>query len=147
MKFRSIIRIVSLAVLISVFYLPAFAGTKKANTLVKEKPKVLVVWSSGDKAVAVKMVHLYVYNAKKNGWVDDMHMLIWGPSAKLLSEDAELQASVKKMKESGIILTACKACADSYGVSDKLRTLGVDVKYMGKELTDMLQSGWKVITF
>ena len=147
MKFRSIVRVVLFAVLISMFCLPAFADVKKADTSVKEKPKVLVVWSSGDKAVAVKMVYMYVYNAKKYGWVDEIQMLVWGPSAKLLSEDAELQASVKKMKDIGVILTACKACADSYGVSDKLRTIGVDVKYMGKELSDMLQSDWKVITF
>ncbi len=116
----------------------------------KEKPigeKTLVVWTSGDKEVATKMVFMYVFNAKRFGWVDKIQLLVWGPSAKLLSEDTELQEYVKKMKEIGVELTACKACADSYKVSDKLKALGVDVKYMGKDLTQMLHSDWKVLTF
>ena len=42
---------------------------------------------------------------------------------------------------------ACRACADSYDVAPQLRALGVDVKYMGRPLTDMLKGGWKVLTF
>ena len=38
-------------------------------------------------------------------------------------------------------------CADSYGVSDELRKMGIDVKPMGKPLTEMLKQGWKVLTF
>jgi hypothetical protein len=97
--------------------------------------------------VALKMVYMYTFNAKKNGWWDEVRFLVWGPSAKLLSEDVELQDYVKKMKEEGVELLACKACADSYGVSEKLEALGVEVKYMGAPLTDMLKSDWTTITF
>ena len=41
---------------------------------------------------------------------------------------------------------ACKACSDSYGVSEILVGLGVDVKYMGAPLTEMLKGDWEVIT-
>ena len=52
------------------------------------------------------------------------------------------------MKEAGVELFACKACADNYGVSDKLAGLGIDVKYMGMPLTEILKkSDWKTITF
>jgi hypothetical protein len=44
-------------------------------------------------------------------------------------------------------LVACKACSDSYGVSDNLEELGVEVKYMGRPLTDMLKGDWAVVTF
>jgi hypothetical protein len=40
----------------------------------------------------------------------------------------------------GVVIEACKACSDSYGVSDQLSALGIDVKYMGTPLTEMLQS-------
>ena len=52
-----------------------------------------------------------------------------------------------QMKEAGVELVACKACADSYGVSDKLEELGVEVKYMGQPLTAMLKGDWVVATF
>ena len=109
--------------------------------------KILIVWTSGDRDVALKMVFMYTFNAKKNKWWDEVRLLVWGPSSKLLSEDQELQDYVKKMKDEGVILEACKACADMYGVSDKLSALGVDVKYMGKPLTDMIKSGWVTLTF
>ena len=112
-----------------------------------EPSKLLVVWTSGDKEVAIKMVYMYTYNAKKQEWFDEVRFLIWGPSSKLLSEDADLQDYLKKMKEVGVELLACKACADMYGVSGKLEELGVDVKYMGRPLTEMLKTEWVTVTF
>jgi hypothetical protein len=93
------------------------------------------------------MVYMYTFNAKKNGWWDEVRFLVWGPSSKLLSEDTELQDYIKRMKEEGIELLACKACADSYGVSEKLEEMGIEVKYMGEPLTEMLKSDWTTITF
>ena len=113
----------------------------------KNEEKLVVVWTSGDRDVALKMVYMYTYNAKKYGWWKDITFIIWGPSAKLLSTDKELHDYLKKMKEEGIVLKACKACADQYEVSDKLTELGVTVKYMGVELTDFIKEGRHVITF
>ncbi len=111
-----------------------------------DSDKLVVVWTSGDKEVAVKMVYMYTYNAKKNGWWKDITFVIWGPSSKLLSEDTDLQDYINKMKEEGVVVEACKACADMYGVSDKLSELGIDVKYMGTTLTDYIKKE-HVITF
>lgn len=109
--------------------------------------KLKVVWTSGDKEVALKMVHMYVYNAKINNWWDDIELIVWGPSSKLLADDVELQLSVKAMLTKNIKVVACQACADSYHISDQLRALGIGVKYMGIPLTDYLKSDVKVITF
>ncbi len=57
-----------------------------------------------------------------------------------------MQDYLKKMKEVGVELQACMACADMYGVSGKLEELGVDVKYMGRPLTEMLKTEWVTIT-
>jgi len=113
---------------------------------ITEKEKLVVVWTSGDKEVAMKMVFMYSFNAKKNGWWDDITILVWGPSAKLLSEDKELQHYLVKMKEIGVNLLACKGCADMYEISDKLEALGVTVKYTGTDLTDFIKQR-HVITF
>jgi hypothetical protein len=113
----------------------------------EEPSKLGVLWTSGDREVALKMVFMYTFNAKRGGWWDEVRFIVWGPSSKLLSVDQELQAEVKKMGEAGVELVACKACADLYGVSDKLTELGIDVKYMGRPLTSMLKSDWEVITF
>jgi hypothetical protein len=109
--------------------------------------RLVVLWTSGDRDVAMNMVFMYALNAKRAGWWEDVTFIVWGPSAKLLSGDAELQAELVKMKEAGIVLEACIACADRYGVTEKLRTLGVDVKGMGKPLTAYIKEGRRVLTF
>ncbi len=112
-----------------------------------EKKPLVVIWSSGDREVALKMVFMYTYNAKLRGWWDDIIFIVWGPSEKLLAEDKELQNYLKKMLETEIVVEACKACSDMYGVSDQLEKLGVDVKFMGVPLTDYLKADMKIITF
>lgn len=116
------------------------------TTKVENKDKLVVVWTSGDKEVATKMVFMYTFNAQKRAWWKDITLLIWGPSAKLLTEDKELQDYLKKMKDEGVHLLACKGCADSYGISDKLTALGVTVRYTGVDLTNFIKER-NVVTF
>lgn len=116
------------------------------TTIVADKEKLVIVWTSGDKEVAQKMVFMYANNAKKYGWWKDVTLLIWGPSAKLVTEDEDLQNSLKIAQESGVHLLACKGCADMYGIADKLNQLGVTVRYTGGDLTDFIKNR-HVITF
>jgi hypothetical protein len=39
------------------------------------------------------------------------------------------------------------ACADSCGVSDRLREMKIEIKGMGDPLTETLKTGWKVLNF
>jgi len=112
-----------------------------------EEPGLVVVWTSGDKEVAMKMVYMYTTNAKRREWWKDVTFIVWGPSAKLASEDKEIQEGLKTMKELGIVLEACKACSDMSGVGEDLTGLGVDVKWMGVPLTDYIKGNYKVLTF
>ena len=113
------------------------------------KPDELVVlWASGGREAALKMAFMYTLNSKrfKWGW-KNVTLIVWGPSAKLLIADTELQEHIVEMKEKGVKLLACKKCSDLYGVSKDLRRLGVEVKYMGKPLTDYLRNdNCRVIT-
>jgi len=111
----------------------------------KPEEKLVVLWTSGDREVALKMAFMYTLNSRRFGWWDDITLVVWGPSAKLLAEDQELQEYILKIKEAGVDLKACKACADMYGVSEKLEELGITVKYMG-ELTDYIKEGRHLLT-
>lgn len=137
----------SVYLLLAVFTVLPIVATAGAAGQDNTAEKLLVVWTSGDREVALKMVYMYTLNAQKRGWWKNLRLLIWGPSAKLLANDTELQQEVEKMKAAGVELLACKACSDSYEVSEKLTAIGVEVKYMGVPLTEMLKSGWITITF
>lgn len=108
--------------------------------------KLVVLWTSGDREVALKMVFMYTFNARKFGWWEDITLLVWGPSQKLLTEDKELQGYVKKMIEDGIEVLACKGCADQYAIAEKLIDIGVTVRYTGKDLTEFIKNRY-LITF
>ncbi len=93
------------------------------------------------------MVFMYMNASPRAGWWEDITLIVWGPSAKLLCEDAELQEYIGKMAENGITIKACRACADMYGVAEKLESFGMPVKYMGTELTSYIKEGRHVLTF
>jgi hypothetical protein len=119
----------------------------KSEELNSKSDTLLVVWSSGDPEVAEKVCFMYTYNAKKWGWFKEVIFVVWGPSAKLLAENKDLQESIRKMEDEGVILEACVACARMYGVEDDLAELGIDVKGMGTVLTEYLKRGYPNITF
>lgn len=108
--------------------------------------KLVMLWTSGDKEVAMKMVFMYTYNAQARGWWEDITLVVWGPSAKLLIEDEELQEYMKKIIDAGVTVRACKGCSDQYGISEQLEDLGITVLYIGKELTDYIKEGREILT-
>ena len=118
------------------------------DTVSEQVPdKLVIVWTSGDPYVAERVALMYTHAAKTSNWFDEVTLVIWGPSAKLISENSKLQEKVKAMQKDGVIVEACIACANAYNVTEDLRRLGYDVKGMGKPLTDYLKSGAKVLTF
>ncbi len=109
--------------------------------------KLVVLWTSADRDVAEKMVFMYTYNAKLKEWWQEVTLIIWGPSQKLICVDEDLQLYLEKLQQAGVELLACKTCSDSYGLSDDLEKLGVEVKYMGQPFTQILKGDYRLITF
>lgn len=107
--------------------------------------KLVVLWTSGDKEVAEKMVLMYTFNSKRFDWWKDITLVVWGPSQKVLVENKDIQDYVKKIMDQGTAVKACKGCSDMYEISDQLEKLGVEVKYMG-EITDYMKEGRHVLT-
>ncbi len=146
MRARDYAMVLSVVLLVGVFVGQAFV--KADNSAERtDGNKLAVLWTSGDADVAYKVCFMYTHAAKKAKWFDDVLLIVWGPSSRLLAGDKELQTKVKAMIASGVVVQACVACADMYGVADKLREIGIDVKPMGKPLSEMLKGDWKVLTF
>lgn len=111
-----------------------------------DQDHLVILWTSGDREVALKMLFMYTLNAKKNQWWNEITLIVWGPSAKLLSGDTELQEHMARIMENGVEVRACKGCADQYGVSEQLEELGITVLYIGKEFTDYMKAGLQILT-
>ena len=108
--------------------------------------KLAVLWTSGDPEVAEKMCFMYTLNAKKQGWFDEVVLIVWGPSSKLLTENKMLQDYIKTMQEAGVKVEACMACASMYNVVEPLKQMGIEVKGMGVPLSNYLKDGWKTLS-
>ncbi len=109
--------------------------------------RLVVIWSSADREVALHSMFMYTHNSKKKGWWEEVRLIVWGPSARLLVEDPELQEKINEMKGDGVELLACRACSDRLGVSEQLEALGIEVLYVGESLTEMLKEGWVCLTY
>jgi hypothetical protein len=112
-----------------------------------EKDKLAVLWVSGDRDVAEKSCLMYTHAAKRNGWFDEVVLIVWGSSSRLLAEDEALQEKIKAMQKDGVIVEACIACSNMLGVTEELKDLGIDVKGMGVPLTNYLKTGYHVLTY
>jgi len=126
-----------------------FAGTSLYSQDIRSdnSDKLVVVWTGDNLELAKSMVFMYTYNARRAKWFNDVTLVIWGPSAKFAAENEEVQKELARMKEAGVKIEACIACAQMFGVDAKLRQLGYDVKAMGPVLTDYLKQNYKVLTF
>lgn len=138
-------------ILLAVLTALSFFNTSKIMAQT-EKPesspdKLVVVWTSDDPYVAERVALMYTHAAKTAGWFSEVTLIIWGPSAKLTAENLKIQEKLKAMQKDGVVIEACIACATAYNVADDLKKLNLDVKAMGKPLSDYLKSGAKVLTF
>ena len=139
--FATLVGVCAWIVAAGIGWSPASPADEKATS------QLCVVWSSGDPGVAKNVCFMYTHNAKRRGWFDVVHLVVWGPSAKLLAENEELQNEIKAMQNSGVVVEACVTCARNYGVVAALTKLDIDVKPMGEPLSDRLKGPWKVLTF
>jgi hypothetical protein len=108
--------------------------------------KLNLLWTTNNKDTVLNMLVMYATNSKINGWWQEVNLIIWGASAKLVGTDNQIQTEVLEMLNLGITIEACKACADNLGMTDKLTELGINVRYMGEALTGYIKSGEIVMT-
>jgi len=134
-------------IILSCLLISAGSALIYAQEMDEKKDKLAVLWVSGDRDVAEKSCLMYTHAAKRNAWFDEVVLIVWGSSSKLLAEDEALQEKVKAMIKDGVILEACIACSNGFGVTEDLKALGIDVKGMGVPLTSYLKSGYHVLTY
>ena len=108
--------------------------------------KLNILWTTDNKDTVQHLLVMYATNSRLNGWWQEVNLIIWGASAKLVGTDTQIQTEVLEMLNHGITIEACKACTDNLGVTHKLTELGINVRYMGEALTAYIKSGEKVLT-
>ena len=111
-----------------------------------EKTRLFILWTNADVTTSEKMVMMYGINSILKDWWKEVTIIIWGAPAKLVAENELLQEKIKQALHVGVKVSACKACADQLGVTDTLLSLGIEVKYWGEGLTEILKEDEKLLT-
>ncbi len=119
-----------------------YAEESKMN----DKEHLYILWTNSDPVTADKMVFMYALNGLKKKWWKEITIVIWGSTAKLTGENPEIQSKIKELLAAGVKISACKACADELGVTEKLENLGIEVKYWGQPLTEIIKTGQFLLT-
>jgi hypothetical protein len=105
-----------------------------------------LLWTNDNPITAEKMVFMYTINSLKNGWWEEVTLIVWGAPAKLVSEDMNIQIKIKEALDAGVHVTACKACTDQLGVTEIIEKLGIEVIYWGTPLTEILVNKEPLLT-
>ena len=108
--------------------------------------KLNILWTNADEIAFDKMVAMYARNAKINGWWQEITVIIWGSTAKLAADSELVKLRIRELLQVGVRVVACKACSDSLGATESLLAQGIDVQYLGEELTRILKADEKLLT-
>ena len=109
--------------------------------------KLFVLLSSGDREVALEVGLVYPFHAADEKWLDEVKLIIFGPSEKLAAYDTEVQEMLKDLQGAGVEVIACKWCADRMEITDLLEKAGIKVVYVGPIISQMIKDGWASLTF
>lgn len=109
--------------------------------------KLFVILSSADRDVALEVGLVYPLNAAKNHWMDDVKVIFFGPSEKIVAFDTEVQGRVKGLQEAGVEVMACKWCSDRMNITGVLEKAGIKVVYVGPIISQLIKDGWASLTF
>ena len=109
--------------------------------------KVFVVLSSADKEVALEVGIVYPLNAARYKWLDEVKVILFGPSEKTAAYSPEIQQRLKELQEAGVEVLVCKWCADRMKVTDIFEQAGIKVVYVGPIMSQLIRDGWAALTF
>ena len=112
----------------------------------EEKNTLYVLWTNADLDTSLRMVMMYSTNSMLHRWWEQVIVIIWGATAKLAAEDAQVQEVMKVAMNAGVKFTACIACARQLGVVEQLEAQGIEVVGWGEPLTRLLKNNETLIT-
>jgi hypothetical protein len=107
--------------------------------------KLLVIISTGEEEKAFTGL-MYAAKTTTEGWFDQVQVIFFGPSERLLVQNEEM---AKVAKDLGAVQPpiACKFVSDREGISDKIEDLGLKVDYVGTIIADFIKQGYVPMVF
>ncbi|SDK48268.1 hypothetical protein SAMN05660337_0593 [Maridesulfovibrio ferrireducens] len=111
-----------------------------------DKTHLYILWTNADVEAAEKMVFMYGVNSLLKGWWEEVTIILWGGSVKLAAENETIKQLISSALKAGVNMSACRSCADMYGLVGEIEAQNIEVIYWGEPLTDLLKNNEKLLT-
>lgn len=105
-----------------------------------------ILWTNDNLDTTRHMVMMYATNAKLRGWWQEVKVIIWGATAKLVAHNGEVQRYMELARRAGVSFSACISCAQELGVTKELEALAIEMIPWGEPLTQLLKNNEKLLT-
>ena len=105
-----------------------------------------ILWTNADEIVFDKMVSMYARTAQIEKHWEHITIIIWGSTPKLVHQSEIVQLRIKELIQVGVNTTACKSCCDSFGITDDIIKLGIEVKPWVTDFTKLMKENKRIIT-
>ena len=111
--------------------------------------RCLVIISSGlenkEKAIVGFRFSL---NVKRNSLLDDIRVILFGPSEKALaSGDMDFLKLTRDLMSLNVIPIACRGVAKAQDIMGNLEGEGLQIEDVGPVISNYIREGYEVITF
>ena len=70
--------------------------------MMEEKNSLHILWTNADVETSQLMVMMYATNSMINHWWDGVTVIIWGATARLAAQNAQIQESIKVAMNVGV---------------------------------------------
>lgn len=107
--------------------------------------KALVIISTGEVEKALTGL-MWARNAMRFGWMEDIRVIFFGPSQKLLIKNDEVKKMAQEIAEAEKPIF-CKYISDRDGNSEQIEQLGMDVQYVGTIISDFIKDDYVPMVF
>ena len=98
-----------------------------------------ILWTTDSADTALLFINEYADGAISYEWWDKVRVILWGGSIRLVQSNSFVQVNIMRLVHKGVEVVASKKCAETVGATELLESMEVEVKYMGKELTEILK--------
>lgn len=74
--------------------------------------KLNILWTTDNKETVFNMLSMYAINSINKGWWNQVNIILWGASVKLVASDTQVQTEVMEMIQAGVSIEACQHCCE-----------------------------------
>ena len=111
-----------------------------------ERKTLHVLWTNDNIDTSQYMMFMYTTNSMLKGWWDNVVVIIWGATAKLVAKNEVIQERLKMAQHAGVKFSACVSCARELGVIEDLEAINIEIIPWGQPLTELIQNKEPLIT-